>query len=195
MNCMGAFNEILAFLDFFIASIPGETGIFTRRWYLANRIKKLGSRSYFDVSVNIRDGKNIAIGSDFSAARNCMLAAIDGELIIGDFVSMSSNVQANASEKGKIVIGNYVLIAPNVVLRSSDHVVTDVNRPIRMQGHTGGEIIIEDDVWIAANVVVVGGVRIGKGSVIAAGAVVTHDVEPYTIVGGVPAKFIKKRGE
>jgi len=69
-----------------------------------------------------------------------------------------------------------------------------LNKPIRDQGHRPGEIIVEDDVWLGANVTVIGSVRVGQGAVVAAGAVVTKDVEPYSIVGGVPAKFIKKRG-
>lgn len=56
-----------------------------------------------------------------------------------------------------------------------------------------GDIIIDDDVWIGAGAIILTGVTIGKGSVIAAGSIVTKDVEPYTIVGGNPAKLIKKR--
>jgi galactoside O-acetyltransferase len=62
-----------------------------------------------------------------------------------------------------------------------------------MQGHDGGKIIIEDGVWIGSNAVVLPNTRIGKASIIAAGAVVTKDVEPYSIVAGVPAKKIKDR--
>jgi galactoside O-acetyltransferase len=188
-------SEFLAFSDLFAGLIPGQIGVYLRRWYLSRRFKRLGAGSYFDIGIRIYDGGNIEIGTEFSAARNCTLGAIDGELLIGNFVSMADNVQVNASQKGKIIIGNDVLIAPNVVLRSSDHVIQDANRLIRLQGHAGGDIIIEDDVWLATNVVVVGGVRIGKGAVVAAGAVVTRNVEPYTVVGGIPAKFIKKRGE
>jgi galactoside O-acetyltransferase len=68
-----------------------------------------------------------------------------------------------------------------------------VATPIRLQGHDAGTIVIEDNVWLAANVTVVGGVRIGRGSVIAAGAVVTSDIEPYSIAGGVPARLIRRR--
>ena len=92
------------------------------------------------------------------------------------------------------MIGNYVSIAPNVVLRASDHVMSRMDKLIRKQGHSGGEITLEDDFWIAANAVVVGRVHIGWGAVVTAGAVVTDYVEPYTIVGGVPAMFIKKCG-
>jgi acetyltransferase-like isoleucine patch superfamily enzyme len=76
------------------------------------------------------------------------------------------------------------LVALNVVLRTSDHITTSLDKLIREQGHQPGEIFIEDDVWLGANVIVTGGVRIGQGAVVAAGAVVTDDVEPYSIVGG-----------
>lgn len=122
------------------------------------------------------------------------MACDDGFIQFGDRVSFNANVYINACLGGRIVLGNDVLIGPNSVLRASDHVTTDLEVPINQQGHTGGEIVIEDDVWLGANVTVTGGVGIGTGSVVAAGAVVIHDVEPYTIVGGVPARFIKHRG-
>ena len=62
-----------------------------------------------------------------------------------------------------------------------------------LQGHLYGEIVIEDDVWIAANCTITPGTRIGHGAVVGAGAVVTRDVEPYAIVGGVPAHVIGSR--
>ena len=64
-----------------------------------------------------------------------------------------------------------------------------------LQGHLYGEIVIEDDVWIAANCTITPGTRIGHGAVVGAGAVVTRDVEPYAIVGGVPARVIKQRDD
>lgn len=192
---MFAQREIFAYLDTFAISIPGQTGIRFRQWYFSKRFKRLGEKSHLGMGLLVYDPQNISLGENFSIRRNSTLGAINGELIVGDNVSIAENVTVNASEKGKIVLGNYVLIAPNTVLRASDHVTTRTDQTIREQGHTGGEIIVEDDVWIGANCVVVAGTRIGKGAVIAAGAVVTKDVEPYTIVGGVPAKFIKKRGE
>ncbi len=62
------------------------------------------------------------------------------------------------------------------------------------QGHQPGTVIIEDDVWIGANCVITPDVRIGRGAVIGAGAVVTRNVAPYTIAGGVPAREIGRRG-
>jgi galactoside O-acetyltransferase len=188
-------NELRNFLDEFVSAIPGRTGINLRHWYFSRRLKYLGPNSRISQGILFYDAENISLGGNFSAGRNCSLGAINGELKIGDYASLAENVQINASQKGRIVIGNYVMIAPNVVLRASDHVTIRVDKLMREQGHSGGDIVVEDDVWIASNVVVVADVRIGKGAVVAAGAVVTKDVEPYTVVGGVPAKFMKKRGD
>lgn len=91
-------------------------------------------------------------------------------------------------------IGNYVMIAPNVILQANTHKYNDTETPMIQQGEEKGKIItIEDDVWLGRNVIVLPGIIIKKGSIVAAGAVVTRDVPEYAIVGGVPAKIIKKR--
>ncbi|UPT77168.1 acyltransferase [Sulfurovum sp. XGS-02] len=91
-------------------------------------------------------------------------------------------------------IGNYVMIAPNVAILNSKHNIERIDLPMVMQEDDWGiNPIIEDDVWIGRNAIIMPGITIGKGSIIAAGAVVTTNVEEYTIVGGVPAKFIKTR--
>ena len=99
----------------------------------------------------------------------------------------------NARGKGSIKIGDNVLIGPNVVLRSCNHSFANLDEPIIKQGMIEGEIVIEDNVWIGSNCVILPKCKIGEGSIVAAGAVVTSDVESFTIVGGVPAKFIKRR--
>lgn len=92
-----------------------------------------------------------------------------------------------------VTIGNYALIGYNVNLISANHSYQNNLFPILKQGLYGGPIEIEDDVWIGSNVVVLPNVKIGRGAVIGANAVVTKNVEPYAIVGGVPAKLIKYR--
>ncbi|MCA9936785.1 MAG: hypothetical protein KC415_22775 [Anaerolineales bacterium] len=73
------------------------------------------------------------------------------------------------------------------------HGFADVQRPISEQGYTNAPIVIEDDVWIGFQAVILPGVTVGKGSIIGAGAVVTKDVPPYSIMGGVPARLIRQR--
>lgn len=93
--------------------------------------------------------------------------------------------------QGGVKIGNRVYTSPFTQIIAVNHVFDDPTRPFVEQGITAQGIVIEDDVWLGASVVVTDNVKIGKGAVVAAGAVVTKDVEPHTLVGGVPAKFIK----
>jgi acetyltransferase-like isoleucine patch superfamily enzyme len=85
------------------------------------------------------------------------------------------------------------MLGPRVSIYAENHVFDNPELTIKEQGVKKQFVRIEDDCWIASNVVILSGVTIGQGSVIAAGAVVTESIEPYSIVGGVPAKLIKKR--
>lgn len=136
--------------------------------------------------------ENIEIGHNFNSAGKLYLYGNGGKIKIGDNCSFNSNVIIGASGSS-IIIGDNVLIGPNVVLRSADHTHADPSIPISKQGHIGAEITIEDDVWICSNCVITKGVTIGRGSVIAAGAVVTQSIAPYSVAGGVPAKLLKTR--
>ncbi|MDF1514222.1 MAG: acyltransferase [Anaerolineae bacterium] len=97
--------------------------------------------------------------------------------------------------QGGVTIGNRVYTSPMVQIIAVNHVFDDPDRPFIDQGITAQGIVIEDDVWIGASAVITDGVRIGKGAVIGAGAVVTRNVEPHTVVGGVPARVIRKVGD
>lgn len=98
-----------------------------------------------------------------------------------------------------VKIGNHVITAPEVMFVTGGHRFNIVGKYIdeikdsMKEPNDDLDIIVEDDVWIGARVLVLKGVTIGRGSVVAAGAVVTKNVEPYSIVAGVPAKIIKKR--
>ena len=123
----------------------------------------------------IRSVENISIGSRFGISPNCQLFA-QGDL--GD---------------GTIIIGDNVIFGPHVSVLSENHNYSDISQPIREQGETRYKTIIENDVWIGAGATILSGVKIGKGSIIASGAIVTKDVNDYSIVAGVPAKKIKER--
>jgi maltose O-acetyltransferase len=92
-----------------------------------------------------------------------------------------------------VEIGQDCLFGPNVVLMTTNHVFTDVNIPIRQQGVQSAAIKIENDVWLGSNALVMPGVTIKTGAVVAAGAVVTRNVPEFSVAAGVPAKIIKKR--
>jgi acetyltransferase-like isoleucine patch superfamily enzyme len=94
--------------------------------------------------------------------------------------------------QGGVQIGDRVYTSPFTQILAVNHVFNDPARPFVEQGITAQGIVIEDDVWLGAGAIVTDGVRIGKGAVIAAGAVVTEDVPPQTVVAGVPARAIRQ---
>ena len=116
---------------------------------------------------------------------------------IGEGLTMGDNSNIGPYNyigcSGKITIGNNVMLAPRVSIYAENHVFDHPELLIRDQGVEKKEVIIEDDCWIAANSIILAGVTIGQGSVVAAGSVVTENVPAYSVVAGVPAKFIKSR--
>lgn len=93
--------------------------------------------------------------------------------------------------QGGVQIGDRVYTSPFTQIIAVNHVFDEPNRPFIEQGITAEGIVIEDDVWLGAGAIITDGVRVGKGAVVAAGAVVTKDVPPHTVFGGVPAKPLK----
>lgn len=183
----------LMFLTFFIVPIPTIIGSKLRYFLYKKLFKKVNGIFIIGKHVNIMGFENIEIGRNTYFADYTQVFAHDkGAILIGDNFGINYNSQLGASF-GKIVIGNNCAIASNCVLRASNHTFENPDIPFREQGHTYSEIILEDDVWIASNCVITANTKIGKSSIIGAGAVVTKDVEPYSIMGGVPSKLIKKR--
>jgi acetyltransferase-like isoleucine patch superfamily enzyme len=125
---------------------------------------------YCGKNITISKKNKITIGSNFFMGNYCHLAA-------------------NA------IIGNNIMFASHVSLVGGDHKIDDIgNTPIRFSGRDIMKtILIDDDAWIGHGAIIMHGVTIGKGAVVAAGSVVVKNVEPYSIVGGNPAKFIRFR--
>lgn len=94
--------------------------------------------------------------------------------------------------QGGVTIGDRVYTSPFTQIIAVNHIFDDPKRPFVDQGITAEGIIIEDDVWLGASAIITDGVRVGRGAVVAAGAVVTKDVPPHTVVAGVPARVIKE---
>jgi galactoside O-acetyltransferase len=187
--------ELNAWVIQILRWFPGNTGVAMRYRYYKRRFAGCGR------NVNILSGchfmgcENITLGSHIGLGIFSQIYAGDkGSIILRDHVYINSNVMINADCEGRIDIGPECLIGPNVVLRTSSHLFSDKEIPIRNQGHKPGAIIIKENVWIGANVTIIGNVTIGKGAIIAAGAIVVKDVADHTIVGGVPAKPIGLRG-
>jgi len=130
------------------------------------------------------------MGKSVSIFSSCKIASPSG-VTLGNYVTVGSNTVLSGA--GGLSIGNYVMIGTNCNILTSQHKFNDTKLPMMMQGVVLGKIVIEDDVWIGANVVVLPDVTIGSGAVVGANSVVNKNVEPRTVVAGVPAKFIKKR--
>ena len=111
---------------------------------------------------------------------------------IGRNVYINHHTELLARNVG-IDIGNDVMIGQHSILITDNHNFDDPNKKIIDQGSSYSKIVIEDNVWLGSNVTILSGVTVGSGSVVAAGAVVTKNIEPNSVVGGIPAKFIKKR--
>ena len=117
-----------------------------------------------------------------------------GAVVRGDAtMGAHSTLNPGAQLIGRVEIGEGVRIAANTVVVGESHIHDDVEVPIWLQGITSRGVVIEDGVWIGANSTIVDGVRIGAHSIVGAGSTVTHDVAPFTIVGGVPARPIDDR--
>lgn len=146
------------------------------RYFLRSRFKRCG----INVKFNNKDAfsyENISIGNDVYIGPGAVFLSSDSE----------------------IFIGNKILFGPNVTIITGDH-------PIDLRGKyiydikkkSLGEdlpVTIEDDVWVGTGAIILKGVTIKRGAVVAAGAIVNKNVSPYSIVGGIPAKFIKYRGD
>jgi acetyltransferase-like isoleucine patch superfamily enzyme len=114
-------------------------------------------------------------------------------LKIGEYVFINKNCSLNCG--GGVNLGNYIMFGPNVKIFSSTHKHCDYTTPMVFQGYAKDAVVIMDDVWIGSDSIILPGVTIGQGSIIAANSVVTKDVPPYHIYGGNPAKKIKPRFE
>jgi acetyltransferase-like isoleucine patch superfamily enzyme len=119
-------------------------------------------------------------------------------IYVGDNVNLGYRPILIAA-KSKIVIGNHVMFGPQVTIRGGNHRIDLLGRHMvsvkdeekRPQDDPG--VIIEDDVWIGTRAIILAGVTVGRGAVVAAGAVVTKPVPPYAIVGGSPARILRMR--
>lgn len=143
--------------------------------------------------------RRFSIGKNFRCGRGVQMWAKNGITIGNDFfIGRYSQIESDA------IIGNDVLIGNSVALVGKyDHKYNQIGTTIRKSSEIRDEdynwlgldstVIIEDDVWIGYGAIVMSGVKIGKGAIIASGSIVTKDVNPYEIVGGNPARFIKSR--
>lgn len=200
---------------FLFGWIPTVVGVGVRA-ILYRFILKMDGLAAIENGVRLRFADNIRLGSGVYLDQGTYLHACPGGIEIGagsivmhgavlhvyNFRGMpQSGIKIGKDSlvgeytvirgQGGVTIGDRVYTSPFSQLIAVNHIFDDPNRPFVEQGITAKGIIVEDDVWIGASAIITDGVRIGKGAVIAAGAVVTADVAPHTVVGGVPARVIR----
>lgn len=139
----------------------------------------------------IKIGNNVSIHSNTIIECTGVINHLGEGLEIGNNVGISQNCFIQV--RGMLSIGNDVIFGPEVSIFSENHNFKDLTIPISQQGVSRKGVIIEDGVWIGTKAVILDGVKIGNNSIVAAGSIVTKDVEPFSIVGGIPAKTIKMR--
>lgn len=163
------------------------------RWYVRliaplYQHRGRGAVVYRSVRMDTPPYRRFTLGDGSVVESFCCINNAVGDVIIGSH----TRVGLHSTVIGPVTIGNDVNIAQGVVLSGLNHNFVERDVPIARQGVTTATITIGDDVWIGANAVILAGVSIGSHSVVAAGAVVTRDVAPHTLVAGVPAVAKKK---
>jgi acetyltransferase-like isoleucine patch superfamily enzyme len=163
------------------------------RWYvrmLAPFYQRRGrhSKIYRSVRMDTPPYRKFSLG-DYSVVESfsCINNAV-GDVVIGDH----TRIGLHNTVIGPVTIGHHVNLAQGITITALNHNFGDKSQRIDSQGISTNPVVIGDDIWIGANAVVLPGVSIGHHSVVAAGAVVTKDVPPHSLVAGVPAKIIKE---
>jgi maltose O-acetyltransferase len=134
----------------------------------------------------LRAGRRVIIMDGFHAFHG-------KNIRLGENVYIGRNAEFHAGENSSIEIGDDILFGPSVYIDTHMHNFQKTDVAMKKQGRTEKSVVLGRDIWVGAKAVLLSGITIGEGSIIAAGAVVTKDVEPYSIVAGVPARVIRNR--
>jgi maltose O-acetyltransferase len=128
-------------------------------------------------------------GREVTIGRGCQFFSGAG-VHLGDY----SGIGEGAELAGPVRIGQFVMMAPEVLILTQNHEFADPAVPMARQGTRPVQpVVIEDDVWIGRRVIILPGVRVGRGSILGAGAVVAKDIPPYSIAVGNPARVVRSR--
>lgn len=201
---------------FCFSNLSGGIGYFFRKIFYKRILGNVGTGVIWGKGISLRHPNNISfgnrvavddyvlldaggtgvggikIGDDVIISRNCVLQGKTGPVSIGDKTDIGCNTII--SSVSGVFIDKTVLIAGNCYIGGGKYMSDSIEIPIMEQGLCPkGAVIIEEDVWLGAGVIVLDGVRIGKGSIIGAGAVVTKNLPNYSIATGIPATVVKNR--
>ena len=163
------------------------------RWYIRlaaplYQHRCRGSKIYASVRMDTPPYRRFSLGRGSVVESFCCINNAVGDVIIGDH----TRIGIHNTIIGPVTIGHHVNLAQGITVTALNHAFSDPARRIDQQGVTTQPVTVEDDVWVGANAVLLPGVTVGRHSVIAAGAVVTRDVPPFSLAAGVPAKVIKR---
>jgi acetyltransferase-like isoleucine patch superfamily enzyme len=153
--------------------------------------KHAGKNLKIAENVKILNPELVSVGDNVTFYYGVYVQPTGGEIVIGS----DTHFAPFGIFYGPLSVGNKCAVAAHVVFASVAHSHADSDVPFIEQPMDQRMITLEDNVWIGANAVILPGVRIGTGSIIGAGAVVTKDVPPYSVMGGVPVRLIRKRKE
>ena len=162
------------------------------RWYIRllapfYQRRGYGSKIYLSARMDTPPYRQFSLGKHSVIESFCCINNAVGDVFIGDY----TRIGIHCTVIGPVTIGSHVNLAQGITVTALNHNFDDATKRIDEQGISTKPVVIDDDVWIGANAVILPGVTIGQHAVVAAGAVVTKDVPPNTVVGGVPAKVIK----
>lgn len=177
----------------------------------------LRARAFVGPHVQVRGRRHLRVGSAVSIGAFCRIDAygVDG-VVLGDRAKLGAHVRVTTTShlarfgqglrigrdtgigdyahlgcSGGVVVGDDVIVGPFLTVHSQEHRFADAEVPIRNQGTVERAVVIEDDVWIGARVTILAGSRVGRGSVVAAGAVVSGEFPPFSLIAGVPARRVR----
>lgn len=179
----------------------GKFSTLTYTGYMSRLFKSFGRDSYLHRPFNWHDLHNVSIGNKVSIGSGTTLTSWKltpnhngGQIIIDDYVSIGEDAHITATTL--IHIGKNVLTGKKVLITDNAHGESSAElldiAPIKRPLYSKGPVYIEDNVWIGEKASIMPGVRIGKGSIIAANSVVTKDIPSYCVAAGIPAKVIKQ---
>jgi acetyltransferase-like isoleucine patch superfamily enzyme len=204
-------------INLFFSGIPGALGFFLRKLFYPLLFQKTGKGVVFGRNITFRhphkisigdnsviddyvvlDAKGeanegIRIGQNAYVGRNTILSCKEGSIYLDDYCNISANCSLLSETEirlGKYLAGECYLVA------GGNHSFEDISQPIMFQPSVSkGGIKIEEDVWLAAGVIVLDGITIGRGSVVGAGSIVTRSLPEYSVAFGTPARKMKDRRE
>ena len=203
-------------LTFLFGSLSGGLGFLLRKIFYRGLFRSAGRGMIIGRNVAIRHPKSIVLGDNVTIDdlclvdgrgagsdgvviedqviinRNCMIQAKTGSVRLGARTTIGSN-SVIVSMAG-VEFGEAVLVAGNCYFSAGAYRVDDISSAVMDQGaYSKGPIIIGDNSWVGTGAIILDGVKVGKGVIIGAGAVVTKDVPDYAVVAGIPAKLIRMR--